>query len=68
MDYPVGSIGYERELLLAKIEALPWWLYFAKWRLRRDLAVARERMFEQTKRGIERFMGYPEGRLDSDGS
>ena len=36
MDYPPGSLGYEIAELHRRIEALPWWTWFWKRRLRQN--------------------------------
>lgn len=43
-EYPVGSFGYEHDRLLREVEALPWWCWFVKRSMRRQLEACRRRM------------------------
>ena len=51
-----GTFGFEMNAALARVDALPWWLWLYKFRVRRRAQAVKRLMEEQRDAFIERVL------------
>lgn len=55
IEYPEGTMGYERQRLAREIEALPWWAWWWKRRMRQGLRESQALVYRHQTEMVRRI-------------